>query len=145
MRLRKLRIAFSAICLIACVLLIVLWVRSYTIHDQLDGNDFGDWQFTYESENGRQQLTGIIQSFPLKSPYPWFHLRCMSAEIGGGFGTWGLHWQTKAPYPPTYRVNCPHWFLVMIVGAIAIAPWIRWSRRFSLRTLLIATTLVAVV
>src|SRR6476620_2501344 len=29
MRFRKLRIAFSATCLIACVLLIVLWVRSY--------------------------------------------------------------------------------------------------------------------
>ena len=29
MRFRKLRIAFSATCVIACVLLIVLWVRSY--------------------------------------------------------------------------------------------------------------------
>ena len=29
MRFRKLRIAFSATCLIACVLLIALWVRSY--------------------------------------------------------------------------------------------------------------------
>ena len=29
MRFRKLRIAFSAMCLIACVLLIALWVRSY--------------------------------------------------------------------------------------------------------------------
>ena len=29
MKFRKLRIAFSATCLIACVLLIVLWVRSY--------------------------------------------------------------------------------------------------------------------
>jgi hypothetical protein len=29
MRHRQLRIAFSVICLIACVLLIALWVRSY--------------------------------------------------------------------------------------------------------------------
>src|SRR4051794_10959899 len=29
MRFRKLRIAWSVMCLIACVLLIVLWVRSY--------------------------------------------------------------------------------------------------------------------
>ena len=29
MKFRKLRIAFSATCLIACVLLIVLWVRSF--------------------------------------------------------------------------------------------------------------------
>src|SRR4051794_33128300 len=32
MKFRKLRIAFSAMCLTACVLLIVLWVRSYA-HD----------------------------------------------------------------------------------------------------------------
>src|SRR4051794_41795509 len=36
MRFRTLRIAFSATCLIACVLLIVLWVRSYWWVDQID-------------------------------------------------------------------------------------------------------------
>jgi uncharacterized membrane protein YbhN (UPF0104 family) len=35
MRFRKLRIAFSATCLIVCVLLIVLWVRSYWIVDTI--------------------------------------------------------------------------------------------------------------
>src|SRR6478672_10879160 len=34
MRFRKLRIAFSATCLIACVLLIALWVRSYWWFDR---------------------------------------------------------------------------------------------------------------
>ena len=38
MRFRKLRIAFSATCLIACVLLIVLWVRSYWWVDAVYGN-----------------------------------------------------------------------------------------------------------
>src|SRR4051794_14507847 len=33
-RFRKLRIAFSAVCLIACVLLIVLWVRSRWWNDE---------------------------------------------------------------------------------------------------------------
>src|SRR6476660_5145825 len=33
MRFRKLRIAFSATCIIACALLIVLWVRSYWRQD----------------------------------------------------------------------------------------------------------------
>jgi hypothetical protein len=37
----------------------------------------------------------------------------------------------------------PHWFAILIAGAVAVATWIRW--RFSIRTLLIATTLVAVV
>jgi hypothetical protein len=37
----------------------------------------------------------------------------------------------------------PHWFPFVITATVAAAPWIRW--RFSLRTLLIAMTLVAVV
>ena len=42
---------------------------------------------------------------------------------------------------PTSRIGS----LLCSIAALAAAPWIRWSRRFSLRTLLIATTLVAVV
>jgi len=33
---------------------------------------------------------------------------------------------------------------VLLSGALAAAPWIHWSKRFSLRTLLIATTLFGV-
>jgi hypothetical protein len=40
-------------------------------------------------------------------------------------------------------VIIPYWFLVLSLGVIAAAPWIRW-RRFSLRTLLIGMTLIAV-
>jgi hypothetical protein len=39
----------------------------------------------------------------------------------------------------------PIWIPTVILGSIAAAPWLPWSNRFSLRTLLIATTLVAVV
>jgi hypothetical protein len=39
----------------------------------------------------------------------------------------------------------PYWFLVIFSIAQTAAPWIRWSSKYSLRTLLIATTLVAVV
>jgi hypothetical protein len=37
------------------------------------------------------------------------------------------------------------WMPEALVLSLAAIPWIRWSKRFSLRTLLIATTLVAVV
>jgi len=39
----------------------------------------------------------------------------------------------------------PIWFLVVLTSALATLPWIRWTSRFTLRTLLIVTTLVAVV
>ena len=41
MRFRKLRIAWSVVCGIACVLLIVLWVRSYWY----DTDPLSIWQF----------------------------------------------------------------------------------------------------
>jgi hypothetical protein len=40
-------------------------------------------------------------------------------------------------------MDIPMWFFVLVSGALAIAPWLPW--RFSLRTLLITMTLVAVV
>jgi hypothetical protein len=58
-----------------------------------------------------------------------------SIGIVPGFGAGGR--------VPNYLLMFPHWFLVLLSAAFATAPWIRW--RFSLRTLLIATTLVAVV
>jgi hypothetical protein len=39
----------------------------------------------------------------------------------------------------------PFWFAILISIMAATLPWIQWSLRFRLRTLLIATTLVAVV
>jgi hypothetical protein len=47
--------------------------------------------------------------------------------------------------PSLWMVKAPHLFLMLFPAAMAMGPWIRWSRRFTLRTLLIATTLVAVV
>jgi hypothetical protein len=47
-------------------------------------------------------------------------------------------------YQIGWTVVLPYWFLLCIAIAMATVPWIRWSKRFGLRTLLIATTLVAV-
>jgi hypothetical protein len=40
-------------------------------------------------------------------------------------------------------IALPYWLLVITFAATTTLPWLRW--RFSLRTLLIATTLVAIV
>jgi hypothetical protein len=42
-------------------------------------------------------------------------------------------------------VMMPTWFPVTVAAILAVTPWIRSSKRFGLRTLLIATTLVALV
>jgi hypothetical protein len=96
MTFRKLRIAWSVGCGIACVLLIALWVRSYS--DSL-------------------------------------------------MAVWGSHYyffgNGMVAYGRLREVAVPLWSAVAITAAASAAPWFRW--RFTLRTLLIATTLIAVV
>ncbi|MEX0612635.1 MAG: hypothetical protein WD738_07065 [Pirellulales bacterium] len=46
------------------------------------------------------------------------------------------------PLPRRFYVYVPYWFPILLAGALAAAPWINW--RFSLRNLLIATALIAV-
>jgi hypothetical protein len=44
-----------------------------------------------------------------------------------------------------FSYGFPYLLPIMLFAGLAVSPWIHWSRHFSLRTLLIATTLVAVV
>src|SRR5258708_7822240 len=90
MRFRKLRIAFSATCLIACVLLIALWVRSYYSEDILNINVLSRG-FTAWSLEGKAVLTTgagpghfRIDSFPADEPKVYTGLP--ENEIGLGFG-----------------------------------------------------------
>jgi hypothetical protein len=39
----------------------------------------------------------------------------------------------------------PYWLILACTTTLAALPWLRWSKRFSMRTLLIALTAVAVV
>ncbi len=50
----------------------------------------------------------------------------------------------RLPRSQGVNIIAPYWFLVPAAWLLAAAPWIRWSTRFSLRALMIATTLVAI-
>jgi hypothetical protein len=52
----------------------------------------------------------------------------------------GFLWDSS---PGSFYGIIPIWFLITLSAALAVAPWMRW--RFNLRTLLIATTLIAFV
>jgi NADH:ubiquinone oxidoreductase subunit 3 (subunit A) len=58
----------------------------------------------------------------------------------------GLWFQVLRYSPPaqTYFL-IPLWFLILLVATAFALPWTRWFKCFSLRTLLITTTLVAAV
>jgi hypothetical protein len=135
--LHYLRIAVTALSLTACVLLGALWARSYWWTDSLNlGSGWGLF-----SENGELSLQEIIIEKENKSrlvflgierPQLVYHPENYSFESGF----------TAPPY--SLDVFVPHWFFVLLFAALAATPWLPWSKRFSLRTLLIATTLVAV-
>ena len=146
---RYLRIAFSATCLIACVLLIALWVRSYSFLDFCEMNVAHGKTLHIQSVNGRLLLFGLsfnrgskVGSFSVGTcaPSPLYNECAVTgAAIPGGgvsinvMGTGG-------------GIKIPIWIPVSLAMALASLPWFPWLRwRYSVRTLLIATTLVAVV
>jgi hypothetical protein len=137
--LKYVRIAVTALSLTACVLLIALWVRSYWWSDN----------FMLRLPNSR---VFIIHS--MRAQTAWYF------SAGHRFsGNWTTESNTVAretdgiTLTPWHRellrfqlhrrpISFPVWVLVALFGGLATLPWL--SQRFSLRTLLIATTLVAV-
>jgi hypothetical protein len=148
--LRYLRIVVTALRLTACALLIALWLRSHWYWDQLYNPISNKHLVIVESASGRVIL--VITAAVPGSPWVW-HL---SHELRGEY--WGgplRAWQETnrhkgivgfayyaTPWNTTYRA--PYWFLVLLFALLGVIPWLRSSKRFSLRTLLIATTLVAI-
>jgi hypothetical protein len=152
MKFRKLRIALSAMCGVVCALLIVLWVRSYAVIDnfvyRLDvkgiafGSYGGDLHFgslaswrslPWDAEDGRLR----IQHWPIdrQKPNPMEQVRQSHMTLLG-FGMIGDSTE--------FAVFIPYWFLCGVSGACAALLWPIKSRQFKLQTLLIATTLIAV-
>jgi hypothetical protein len=57
----------------------------------------------------------------------------------------GIHWEWSSVI---HSIQLPHWLPLIVFFILSVCPWmfsLPWSKRFSLRTLLIATTLVAAV
>jgi hypothetical protein len=146
--LRYLRIAFSATCLIACLLVIALWVRSYWWQDAIAGNLTKNRQaYGVSSLKGRiRTLLVVYYAQPHFEEFEWRtvdYSRFKSSTVLEMDPSWKYGVRTLRGPDTAFSVTLPLWALVVSSIAIAGAPWIRWSKRFSLRTLLIATTLVA--
>jgi hypothetical protein len=136
--LRYFRILWTVLCGVAAVLLIVLWVRGYWITDCLRRSTPSTRYTSVSSEAGSIQVaslphTPVVMGWDyhrrasLKAPL-W---RCVLGEFD------------YISYESSWVVTIPFWLPAIGVLAAGVSPAIPW--RFSLRTLLIATTLVAVV
>jgi hypothetical protein len=134
-----LRFGFSATCGLASVLICVLWVRSYWWYES----------FCYRGPKeavGVESAWGTIWLYRNSSPdrtrgIGWYLSRYERSPFDKPYATvLGFDWRWESD---VFWVGLPHWLPATALVALAALPWTRW--RFSLRTLLIATTLVAVV
>jgi hypothetical protein len=141
MRFRKLRIAWSVACVIACALLTTMWARSYQIRDI--------WWCCFARISTVQGRISISN----RTPYPHFFIMHDSSKVLG---------KSTAGYPddagkyPNNRwvrvfrwksglteLHIPLWLPVLLSVSLGALPWIRQKWRFSLRAMLIAMALIA--
>jgi hypothetical protein len=123
MRFRKLRIAWSVFWGLVAVLLIVLWVRSYSLISHNASPILIDWDLDGDHELSASNLNGrVYLSHRHINPYPEGKFLVLENPI-------------------TF-LTLPYWFLVFTSAAFGTLPWLI-QRRLSCRTLLIAMTLVA--
>jgi hypothetical protein len=133
-RFRKLRVAWSVLASGACIFLIVFWVRSFRIADSL-----------IEIRNGRfYQFSSVRGELAFDSRAPYAHPPNRS---------WTLaqlnisdDWHVPANilcfrFGAPNSSMIPYWFVLLLAAIVGTVPWIRWS--FSLRTMLIAVTVIA--
>ncbi len=142
---RKLRIAWTVFWGVAAVLLIVLWVRSYWRVQHVVWNSETK-AFDISFDRGQLGIGAVNDRIML--PLGWSHRT---------FPIWSADSDSDTDDTPktilgfgletddiSIDAYIPFWFPVLTCAAIAIIPSPLF-KRFSLRTLLIATTLVAVV
>lgn len=144
-RFRKLRIVWSVVWGVVTALLCVLWVRTFTYIDTLYGFSLCGRAIEINSS------VGTFSIFAPQGPRPAPNLTHIVAPQMVGNGTvypdlmeprWALAFGFRWKYIPTTAVIViPLWFPVSLFAILAVVPWIRW--RFTLRTLLITTTLFA--
>jgi hypothetical protein len=128
----------TALCVTACVLLVALWVRSYWRLDILEKRT-GFVAVQISSVIGRIAIGHLDPRTTIGKSY-------LSVEAGDA-ADWRKGGVLGFAYYDDSFVTAfiaPHWLPALLSAALAVIPWISRSWRFSLRTLLIATTLVAV-
>jgi hypothetical protein len=145
MRYRKLRIAWSVVWGIATVLVVVLWVRSYfRFEGATHGRAADNTGLFIVSTSGKLVYQRV--TVPVVLQHSWFfdsipadEQRLIGQNLLNSTSFGFLFISSRTGY--VYIV--PYWFMALLFGCLGVVGRVRFH--FSLRTLLIAATLVAVV
>ena len=148
--LKYLRIAVTALSFTACVLLVVLWVRSYYFRDATILDSSKGW-LHFVSMHGRVSCSQGIQPTGMDwSGRPLLLRRFTEPNTSAR-----LPKDMRPPFAASLRFDwkqhtdgveivVPYWSLVLVCIGITATVGFGRGLQFSLRTLLIATTLIAV-
>jgi hypothetical protein len=137
MRYRKLRIAWSVVWGVACVLLIALLVRSFRSTEAIHGDLCGHYLILISSGDNFFVVAHTIP--PGSIPNIWRYTQPPGTHLRPQ-----ITWFDFAMHANPVTLSFPQWIPIALTATLAVIPWARLGS-FSLRTLLIAMTLVAVV
>lgn len=138
---RYLRIVVSVACLVACVLLLALWARSYSWADTASVRFAGSRTYLLQSIDGKVRCATSATRGNVGVHFRKQRPEAVRESEEGLPAVAGLR-ATRVDEQLAWRV-VPHWFFSALLVFVAAIPWLQWH--FSLRVMLIATTLVAVI
>ena len=160
---QHIRIAWTVLCGAFVLLTLLAWSRSYFREDNFTLKPkwgvvkiqsahgvvwYDHWQPSRTSKMSITALEGYIRevhahdsdefhtAIPIAWPQTWFWLKNPRG--------WFPKFQREANGPNQFLLTVPYWLPLLVCSALGGIPWIRWSRRFSLRTLLVITTIAAI-
>ena len=140
MRFFKLRIAWTVCWGTLAALLIALWMRSYWVADVLHVPVVRE--AIVNSGAGSIQASTVSPLFNSGWPPGWGWKSVPVEDFVLLFRN-SPRWECNVDTTGTVAVRFPHWLPIVIFATVSAIPWVnklKW--RFSLRTLLIATTIV---
>lgn len=137
MKHRKLRIVWLVAWGLVAVMLCLLWVRSYSFQERISVPMTRSYWIECISEIGTIDFIWRYWGTPGWDAYS-HPLREQQLNL---WGYWGFDAES---FRGGSALMLPYWFLAGVLLCSAIGPWVSAPRRYSLRTLLIATTLIAV-
>ena len=145
---RLLNIA-SIVCLVACVVLMVFWVRSCFVFDGYLWATGGPVSLNVYSLRGKISVQQLRLSPKAYRGGSFYYVKSMSDETAdyypyakpnGGIARLGFCWWSL---PNGVYFALPYWFVVLASGSLAMLFRLRWPPRFTLYNMFVATTVLA--
>jgi hypothetical protein len=139
---RYLKVLITTTCGLAGVFVVVLWARSYIREDRASGHISNVGIRFYSS---RGWIVCFKNSAIGPNQYPW--------SISLGSEHWLAPNDSRLGFSSpvdffgsaaTSHISLPHWAALIALMVLPSITWIDWKLRFSLRTLLLGMTVIAV-